>query len=97
MHIKGNSSWIKHLDFITINLIAVIVAFVIAYFIKFGNSGFAKSSEWRIVLVVMCLINLVITFIMNPYSGIFRRPYYEDAIKLALFTVYSLTDAPKNW
>ena len=89
MHIKGKSSWIKHLDYITINLISVIIAFMAAYAIKFGDLGFAQSSEWRIVLVVMCLINLVITFIMNPYSGIFRRPYYEDAIKLAFFTVYS--------
>ncbi len=89
MHIKGKSSWIKHLDFITINLISVIVAFMIAYAIKFGDLGFAQSSAWRTVIAVMCLINLVITFIMNPYSGIFRRPYYEDAIKLAFFTVYS--------
>ncbi len=89
MYIKGESSWIKQLDFICINLISGIIAFIIAYLIKFGNFGFTQSSEWRIVLVVMCLINLVITFIINPFNEIFRRPYYEDAIKLGFFTVYS--------
>lgn len=89
MHIKGKSNWIKHLDFIVINLMTVIIAFVIAYFIKFGDFGFVHRSEWRTMLLVMCLINLVVTFMMNPYSGIFRRPYYEDALKLGLFTFYS--------
>lgn len=89
MHIKSTSSWIKHLDFIAINLISVIIAFMLAYIIKFGNLGFTHDYPWRVMLMVMCLINLVVTFLMNPYSGIFRRAYYEDAIKLGLFTIYS--------
>ena len=89
MHIKGKSSWIKHLDFISLNLISVVVAFMVAYFVKFGNLGFTHSYAWRTMLLVMCLINLVVTFMMNPYSGIFRRPYYEDAIKMGFFTIYS--------
>ena len=89
MHIKGKSSWIKHLDFISLNLISVIVAFMVAYFVKFDNLGFTHSYAWRTMLLVMCLINLVVTFMMNPYSGIFRRPYYEDAIKMGFFTIYS--------
>ena len=89
MHIEEKSSWIKHLDFIAINLISRILAFMIAYFIKFGDLNFIYSYAWRSVLLIMCLINLVVTFMMNPYSGIFRRPYYEDAIKMGLFTLYS--------
>lgn len=89
MHIKEKSSWIKHLDFTIINLISVLVAFVIAYLIRFGDFGFINSNSWKTVLLIMCLINLVVTFMMNPFSGIFRRPYYEDAITMGLFTVYS--------
>ena len=89
MHIKGKSSWIKHLDFILLNLLSVVISFAIAFYIKFHNIGFITYDSWRTALVIMCLINLVVTFLTNPYSGIFRRPYYEDAVKLALFTVYS--------
>ncbi len=89
MHIKEKSSWIKHLDFITLNLISVLLAFIIAYYIKFDNLGFVDKTEWKSILVVMCLINLIVTFIMNPFSGILHRPYYEDALKMAFFTVYS--------
>lgn len=89
MYIKGKSSWIKHLDFIGINLFSVIVAFAMAYYMKYGNLGFMSVYSWRIALIVMCLINIIITFTTNTYSGILRRPYYEDAIKLAVFTIYS--------
>ena len=89
MHIKGKSNWIKHLDFIVINLLSVVIAFTTAYFIKFGNIGFMSIYSWRMVLVLMCLINLILSFMMTPFSGIIRRPYYEDALKLVLFSVYS--------
>lgn len=89
MQINDNNSWIKHLDFIAINLISVIVAFMIAYLIRFGDLGFIYIEAWRNVLLVMCLVNLVVTFTMNPFRGIFRRPYYADAITLGLFTINS--------
>ena len=89
MHIKGKSAWIKHLDFILINLLSVIISFVIAFYIKFKGFGFVSSDRWRTALVVICLINIVVIYMTNPYSGIFRRPYYEDAVKLALFTIQS--------
>lgn len=89
MHIKENNSWIKHLDFIALNLLALVAAFVCAYMYKFDTFYFYQYSSWRAVLLILIMINLVVTFIMNPYSGIFRRPYYEDVIKLFMLTVYS--------
>ena len=89
MHIEEKNNWIKHLDFIVINLISMILAFAIAYFIKFGDLGFVYSYAWRSVLLIMCLINLVVTFMMSPYSDIFRRPYYEDVIKMGLLALYT--------
>ena len=89
MHIKGKSSWIKHFDFIAISLISVIIAFIAAYYIKYGDFGFTESYEWKSILIILCLINLVVTYMMNPYSGIFRRPYYEDVITMGIFTLYS--------
>lgn len=89
MHIKGKSSWIKHLDFIFLNLLAVVLSFTIAYYIRFNNLEFMNIVTWRTALIVMCLINMVMNIVVNPFSGIIRRPYYEDAIKLALFTLYS--------
>lgn len=89
MHVQNKYSWIKHVDFIALNLLALIVSFVLALWVRFGNITLILNSSWQAVLVVLCLINIAITLAINPYSGILRRPYYEDATKLFLLTLYS--------
>ena len=76
MHIKGKYSWAKHLDFMTVDLAALLLAFFAAYYLKF--STLATNTEWRRFIVIIGLLNIVIDFIANPYSGIFRRRYYFE-------------------
>ena len=89
MHVQNKYSWIKHIDFIGLNLLALIVAFVVSFYLKFGSLHLMFSATWQSLLAILCLINIVITLIMNPYSSILRRPYYMDAVKLFLLTLYT--------
>ena len=76
MHIKGKYSWAKHLDFMIVDLAALLIAFFIAYYLKFSTT--ATNTEWRRFVVIISLLNIVIDLITNPYSGIFRRRYYFE-------------------
>ena len=76
MHIKGKYSWAKHLDFMIVDLAALLIAFFIAYYLKF--STISTNTEWRRFVVIIGLLNIVIDFIVNPSSGIFRRRYYFE-------------------
>jgi len=89
MHVQNKYSWIKHVDFIALNLIALIVSFVVSFYFKFNSLSLMFTSTWEGLLAILCLINIIITLALNPYSGILRRPYYVDAIKLFLLTLYS--------
>lgn len=89
MHVQNKYSWIKHIDFIGLNLLALIVAFVISFYLKFNSLSMMFEPTWESLLAILCLINIVITLVLNPYSGILRRPYYVDAVKLFLLTLYS--------
>ena len=89
MNARQNDNWIKHMDFMVINLCALILSFLLAYGIRFGDFGFAEYRIWRTALLIMCLFNLIITFMTSPYKGILRRPYYEDIIRILLLSVYS--------
>lgn len=68
----------KHADFLLLDEIALVVAFSFAYFFKFGNLGFVDSPSWRGLLLCLALGDLLFTMLTNPYSGIFRRRYWED-------------------
>jgi len=89
MHVQNKYSWIKHVDFIAINLFSLILSFVVSFYIKFDGLSLLFTPTWEGLLLILCLINIVVTLVVNPYSGILRRPYYMDAIKLFLLTVYS--------
>ncbi len=89
MHIKGKDNWIKHADFIGLNLLALVLSFMLAYYFRFGNMNFILSPSWRSMLAILCLINLVMNFMLSPHSGIFRRTYYEDALKCLQVTIYT--------
>ena len=89
MHVQNKYSWIKHIDFIVLNLTSLVISFLLALHIKFGSISIILHSSWDAVLLVLCLINIAVTLAINPYSGILRRPYYVDVIKLFQLTLYS--------
>ena len=90
MHIKEKYTWIKHVDFIIIDLLCLIVSFILAYYLKFGNFELFSESNWSALFVIVCAVNLILTFYINPYSGIIRRRYYEQFLREIPFLAYQV-------
>ena len=90
MQIKSKYSWIKHLDFMVIDLISLFLCFLLSYWIKFGNIAFHTNEDWVRYLFLVLVLNVVITLFVNPYSGILRRPYYMEIIRALQLAVYNL-------
>ncbi len=76
MQIKGKYSWVKHLDFMLIDLGVLLLAFLASYYLKFNT--LVMDTGWKRFIVIISLINVVIDLLVNPYSGIFRRRYYQE-------------------
>lgn len=74
----GVSSFSKHWDFVLIDVVSLCFAFVSAYYLKFGCLDFVDSGVWKGLLALMLFVSLIVTLASNPYSGIFRRRYWED-------------------
>ena len=88
MQIKSKYAWLKHLDFMIVDLIALFLSFFVSYALKFDRWDFWIEETWTRFVLIISLLNLVIAFFINPYSGIFRRSYYQEVMKafqLALF------------
>lgn len=86
---QGKTSWLKHLDFMVIDTLSLLVSFIIAYTNKFHTFGFTSDSMWSSLLITMLMLNIIISMFMNPYSGIMRRRYYEDIYIFFLVTLYN--------
>lgn len=88
MHIKSKYSWFKHIDFMLVDLFSLILAFLISYYLKFGSV--CLGNTWLSLFTIVLLLNVVISLVMNPYSGIFRRSYYDEIIRSLFLCGYNL-------
>ncbi len=90
MHTRSKYTWLKHLDFMTVDLLSMLITFVVSYVIKFGDWSFAVSPEWRRLILLFSLLNIVIAVITDPYSGILKRSYYMEIVRALQLTVYNM-------
>ena len=93
MHVRGEYAWLEHLDFMLVDLAALIVSFAVSYLLKFGDFGFLVQTSWMRLLVIISLTNLIIAFVINPYAGILHRSYYQEIIRALKMTVYNMVTA----
>lgn len=88
-HIKGKYSWLKHLDFMALDVLALILSFVLAYGLRFRALDFWSRDDWRSILTIMCLLDLVVILFTGPFSGIFRRFGSEELLCTLRQAVYN--------
>lgn len=89
MHINGKYSWLKHVDFMVLDILSLVVAFVLAIGIRFGGFGLVTSDSWKTLLLIACLMDLLVILFTNPFSGIIRRYGSEELLKAATLTAYN--------
>ena len=94
MHIKGKYSWLKHIDFILIDLIAMFCSFLISYTITFGDMNFAVSRGWGTLILLIMMVSIILNLLMNPYSGLLRHPFYTQfliSFKLMIYNMITIS------
>lgn len=90
MYIKGKYNWLKHVDFMVIDLLALVCSFSVSYYLKFEKLQWWIEEEWQLLLLSLCLLDLVVTFLDSRFSGVLRRRLYKDIIVSALHVLYMI-------
>ena len=80
----------KHIDFMIVDFISLFISYLISYYLKFGNLDFGSNPDWVRYLFLILVLNILINFILNPYSGILKRPYYMEIFRSFQLAVYNL-------
>lgn len=83
MYKRAKISWMKHIDFILLDLLCVQIALIAGYALRglhiTGCAHFIYvKSEYRVLGFVMIVMHLCISFFTNNYSGILRRGYLVE-------------------
>lgn len=94
MHTQNKYPWLKHIDFLIVDLIALLISFNVAFLIKFHGFWFVKSEIWSTVvwtrlIFLITAADVLFTFAMNSYGKIFKRRYYMEIIQAFRLTIYN--------
>lgn len=93
MNRRENSGWLKHWDFILLDILCMQLSFAIAYWIVhgFGNPYVRKDYQYQaMVLVVSQIIAILFT---RQYSGILRRGMFWELLGVLKHILLTLSIA----
>ena len=83
MYRKDSTGWIKHVDFILLDLICLQVAFVLAYALSGYGANPYRLILYRNMAVFMEVADLVVLFAMGTLKNVLKREYYKDFVVTA--------------
>lgn len=81
MYKKSPQGWLKHWDFILLDIISLQAAFIFAYFLRIGLENPYGDSVYRSEAFVFVLCQIAVFFFGQSYQGILKRGYYIEFTK----------------
>lgn len=97
MYRRKPKNWLKHLDFILIDLICLQVSFLAAYCLRHGMVDPFINSMYRNTALIQLLISIVVSAFFESFKDVLKRGYYVEFAKtvkhvvlVELFTAFYL-------
>ena len=78
MYKKKYSGWLKHWDFMMIDLICIQLSFCIAYIFKFGFSNPYGIQEYRNLAVIFLLVDFFVAVVFDSFKNELKRGWYLE-------------------
>ena len=80
MYTRDSESWLKHFDFILLDLICLQVAFVLAYLVSgYGFNPYANML-YRNKAIFFELADLLVIFFMGSMKDVLKRGHYREFV-----------------
>ena len=75
---KKSDSWLKHWDFIVLDLVALQLAYISSYVLRMGTRDLYHNGFYLNIGIIIALIDICTAFFTEPYRGIMRRGYFVE-------------------
>jgi len=90
MYKKKNKGWLKYIDFIVLDILSLLIAFVLAYGVRHDVFTLYQNKEYLSLVMVLILIDFCICVAGSPFKNIMQRDFYKEftaAIKQVFWLV----------
>lgn len=80
MYRKHSQSWLKHIDFMLIDLICLNIAYLMAYIIRHGFINPYGFPIYRNIIVVLTLISMAVSVFTEAFKDVLKREAYIEFV-----------------
>lgn len=89
MYKRAKVSWMKHIDFILLDLLCIQISLIAGYAVRglymVNEAAFAYGSGvYRLIGFTLVILHFCIAFFTNSYSGILRRGYLVEFTRVVM-------------
>lgn len=88
MYKKSPKGWLKHLDFLILDLICLQTAFLLAYWTKHGWRTMYANELYRNMQIMMSFFDLFVAFFCQSYKDILKRGRFKELTASVKHVVY---------
>lgn len=78
MYRRDAKGWLKHFDFMVLDLLVLQIAFVLSYMLRHGVQNPYRVPVYANMGMFLMLCDLVIIFFTEPFRNILKRGYYRE-------------------
>lgn len=78
MYRKSFQNWMKHIDFILLDILCLQIAYCIAYMIRHGSGIPYEKVMYQNVAFTLIVIDLLVAVFFESMKNILKRDYYKE-------------------
>ena len=82
MYRRDAKQWLKHLDFILLDLGVLQVSFVLSYVLRHGWENPYRHPLYAMMGMLLFLWDLVVIFFAEPFRNVLKRGYYREFLAI---------------
>ncbi len=91
MYKRESGSWLKHGDFIILDILCIQIALLVAYMFRNGFEFPWKNDTYQQMAFILTIMDIVVVFFMQSYKGILRRGYFREFKETLLHVSATIT------
>ena len=87
MYQKTPKGWLKHWDFIVIEILCIQISFVLAYFLRHGKMDMWLNESYRNMALFLLVDDICVVYFVETFKNILKRGPYKELMYAIRHTV----------
>lgn len=78
MYQTEKQSWVKHLDFILLDILSICLAFLAAYLTRFGFHGSELDEAYTGLVLILVIVDFSVLILNESMKNVLKRGFYRE-------------------